>query len=159
MMRSKELASLQTQAFYTAEELRSKSQSEILKLWFELQSSTATITDTRGRPVRTARFDGSTYDYNRDHNRLENQLQQVREYLEDGVPSGLQEISRYTRIPMQSVSARIRDLRKPKFGGYTIVRTHVYGGYFHYAMLLDDETGEPIRNAPDHESAKVSERD
>ena len=64
-------------------------------------------------------FDGSTYNAGQDWHRLTKQLDRVRGYmLEHGGWRTLREISVATGHPEASVSARLRDLRKPKFGGY-----------------------------------------
>jgi hypothetical protein len=67
-------------------------------------------------------FDGETYDPERDHERLTGQLARVRLLVLDGVWRTLEEIGAITGDPAQSVSARLRDLRKPKFGGYVVER-------------------------------------
>ena len=36
------------------------------------------------------------------------------------------------------ISARLRDLRKPRFGGYTVERRRVDGGLFEYRILLEE---------------------
>lgn len=35
-----------------------------------------------------------------------------------------------------SISARLRDLRKPNFGGYTVERRRVEGGFYEYRVKL-----------------------
>lgn len=75
------------------------------------------------------KFDGETCDDKLDGPRLRHQLERVREYMLAIFPTwkSLSEISvelgrlyPCTRFPEASVSARLRDLRKPKFGGYTV---------------------------------------
>jgi hypothetical protein len=67
-------------------------------------------------------FDGETYEPTLDHSRLARQLTAVRLAMSDGLPHTLAELSRITGAPSASVSARIRDLRKPKFGGHVVHR-------------------------------------
>ena len=52
----------------------------------------------------------------------------------DGKPRTLAEISAATGDPQASVSARLRDLRKEKFGGYIVTRTYIADGIFTYAL-------------------------
>jgi hypothetical protein len=66
--------------------------------------------------------DGAPYDRTRDHLRLSAQGQRVRDLIADGVWRTLSEISEATGDPEASVSARLRDLRKPKFGSHRIER-------------------------------------
>jgi len=67
-------------------------------------------------------FDGKTYDPKHDLERLTTQLGRVYDAMERGLWFTLAEISTLTGDPEASVSARVRDLRKKKFGGYTIER-------------------------------------
>jgi uncharacterized membrane protein len=46
----------------------------------------------------------------------------------------LAELARATGYPEASISARLRDLRKPKFGGYTVERQYVERGLFRYRV-------------------------
>lgn len=80
-------------------------------------------------------FDGDTYDHDRDHDRLAVQLGRVRRFMSDGKPHLLRDIARGTGDPEASVSARLRDLRKPKHGGYTIEREYVDRGLWSYRMV------------------------
>lgn len=67
-------------------------------------------------------FDGDTYDRARDHARLEGQLRRVFELMRDGRWRTLAQIAAATTSPEGSVSARLRDLRKPKFGAFRVDR-------------------------------------
>lgn len=73
-----------------------------------------------------ADFDGKTYDPALDKDRLTKQLGRVFSVLKGGAWCTLEAIEQrilwdYGRMDSQAgISARIRDLRKPKFGGYTI---------------------------------------
>lgn len=82
----------------------------------------------------TPRFDGATYDHARDHERLGKQMQAVYEVLRDGGWHTLSELSERTGYPEASISARMRDLRKAKFGGHRIERDYVANGLFRYRM-------------------------
>lgn len=81
-------------------------------------------------------FDGATFSQKRDGARLQKQLEDVRRIMLDGQAHTLEAISRKTGHPQQSVSARIRDLRKPKFGGYRVFRQHVCAGLWKYRLEL-----------------------
>lgn len=80
-------------------------------------------------------FDGETYDPNLDGARLAAQLHEVYRATIDGRWRTLEQIARIVAgkksvplalVPTQSVSARLRDFRKPKFqrklGGFLIVK-------------------------------------
>lgn len=68
------------------------------------------------------KFDGKTYDQVADSKRLGTQLGRVLSVMQGGEWKTLSEISFMTDDPQASVSARLRDLRKPKFGSHDIVR-------------------------------------
>ena len=82
----------------------------------------------------TQHFDGCTYDPARDHDRLAKQLGRVYDYMSDGLWHTLSQIADKTGDPESSVSARLRDLRKPKFGGHPIERRHFVSGIWEYRM-------------------------
>lgn len=75
-------------------------------------------------------FDGETYERSEDRERLYTQLRRVRSVLLEnrGVWFTLEELSKIAYASEASVSARLRDLRKKKFGSYTIERSRVPGG-------------------------------
>ncbi len=79
-------------------------------------------------------FDGETYDPARDHDRLGRQMSAVRALMGDGEWRNLREIATLTGHPEASVSARLRDLRKPSFGGYLVDREYVAQGEHIYRM-------------------------
>ena len=80
--------------------------------------------------------DGSTFDATRDRKRLNKQAQDVFNLMKDGEWRDLSHIALVTDHPEASVSARIRDLRKPKFGGYTVERRRLDGGLFVYRLVI-----------------------
>lgn len=85
------------------------------------------------------RFDGITYDPERDRERLSKQLYSVLEVMKDGQWRTLPELSKATNSPEASVSARLRDLRKPRFGGHSVEREYVKKGLFKYRLILNEE--------------------
>ena len=67
-------------------------------------------------------FDGETYEREKDHHRLTRQLDRVSAVLTDGCWHSLSDLSERTGDPEGSISARLRDLRKEKFGGHDVKR-------------------------------------
>ncbi len=65
-------------------------------------------------------FDGETYDRALDHKRLTGQLGKVYDAMSDHGWYTLAQLRRKTDAPEASISARMRDLRKKKFGGHTV---------------------------------------
>ncbi len=78
---------------------------------------------------RLPHFDGETYEPKLDHERLGQQLGDVKALMSDGHWRPLDEIAATTGHPQASVSARLRDLRKEKFGGWTVERRRVPDGH------------------------------
>ena len=85
-----------------------------------------------GVPVR----DGATYNHQRDGIRLHKQHNRVLAFMRDGLWHSLRDISEATGDPEASVSARLRDLRKPRFGGFSIDRRYVARGLYEYRLLV-----------------------
>lgn len=66
-------------------------------------------------------FDGETFDQDKDGARLTGQMLRVFEVMRDGVYRSPDELM--ALIPDRSsasITARLRDLRKDKFGGHTV---------------------------------------
>lgn len=80
-------------------------------------------------------FDGVTYDAQRDGNRLAAQLDAVRRLMADECWRSLATIATRTGYPEASVSARLRDLRKPRHGSRTVERNHLGNGLWVYRLL------------------------
>lgn len=93
-----------------------------------------TNTLTPHLPSSPLAFDGQTYNAPRDGSRLFAQLERVRSAMAGAGPLSLARISEITGDPLPSVSARLRDLRKAKFGGHTVVRRHVAAGLWTYEL-------------------------
>jgi RIO-like serine/threonine protein kinase len=79
-------------------------------------------------------FDGATYEADRDHDRLGKQMVAVRDMAMNWEWITLQTLAELTGYPEASVSARLRDLRKPKFGSYTVERRYEGGGLWSYRV-------------------------
>ena len=82
-------------------------------------------------------FDGETFEQSRDGERLQAQLDRVHAYIRDGQWHTLKQIALACRSPESSVSARLRDLRKDKFGGHVIERRYVVRGLFEYRLRTE----------------------
>lgn len=65
-------------------------------------------------------FDGSDFQPDHDQKRLTGQLQKLYRLMKDGTFRTLSEIERFTGIPQASASAQLRNLRKPRFGAFTV---------------------------------------
>jgi hypothetical protein len=77
-------------------------------------------------------FDGTTYEPARDRDRLFAQLADVKAFMADGQWHTLGEIAAATGHPQASVSARLRDLRRLKHGGYDVQKRHIKNGLWEY---------------------------
>ena len=80
-------------------------------------------------------FDGGTYDKDRDGSRLSAQIRRVHAFMQDGQWHRLAEIADNCGGTEAGVSARLRDLRKMRFGNHTIEREYVSRGLWHYRLL------------------------
>lgn len=80
--------------------------------------------------------DGDTYSHAKDHARLAVQRLTVYRHMQGARWWTLGELRQVTGFPEASISARLRDLRKPQFGGHTVLRRRVgSGGLFEYRLL------------------------
>ena len=82
-------------------------------------------------------YDGKTYDRPRDQIRLNAQTQRVFDLMKDGSWRTLDRIAMLTGDPEASVSARLRDLRKSRFGGHTVDRQFVERGLYKYRLTIN----------------------
>lgn len=89
-------------------------------------------------------FDGTTYEPKKDKVRLNQQLQLVFDCMKDGKWRSLQEIAGIIKKPEASISARLRDLRKLRFGAHTVERRRRTDSCFEYSLkvLLNQTTQE-----------------
>lgn len=79
--------------------------------------------------------DGETYDPELDHARLNGLALEVWDLMSDQGWRTLERISRATAGSEASVSARLRDFRKPRFGGHTVNRRRLTNGTFEYQVV------------------------
>ena len=91
-------------------------------------------------------FDGETYVPAMDKPRLNAQMTRVMGIMADGKWRTLRDLEAITGDPQASISARLRDLRKAKFGGHTVDRLRISGGTYQYRLTLfvPGEAGEQI---------------
>ena len=68
------------------------------------------------------RADGATYEPEFDEHRLGAQMRRVRAVMVDGEWRTLYELATLVGAPEASVSARLRDLRKRRFGSHVVER-------------------------------------
>ena len=87
-------------------------------------------------------FDGATFDPAQDAERLTSQLERVRDLMLDGRWRTLKQITRAVRGSEAGVSARLRDLRKSRFGGFTVNHQHLGGGVWVYQVIAPARTGQ-----------------
>lgn len=82
-------------------------------------------------------FNGSDYVPARDWLRLNTQVGRVFNCISDGRWRTLDDIAQATGDPHASVSAQLRHLRKPRFGGHTIDKRHIAAGLFEYRLRAE----------------------
>lgn len=87
-------------------------------------------------PGAVGRFNGPDYVHARDAERLTGQLRRVYVAMVDGRWHTLGDLAHLTGDPEASVSAQLRHLRKPRFGGHRIEKRYRGGGLFEYALLV-----------------------
>ena len=95
-------------------------------------------------PVPDGCADGETYEHDRDHNRLALQRVAVWDCIVNGAWWTLAGIAQTTGHPEASVSARLRDFRKEKFGNHIIERRYVEDGLWEY-RVNDPPRRFPVR--------------
>jgi hypothetical protein len=74
-------------------------------------------------------FDGATFDPARDGARLHRQIARIYDLMLDGQWRTVDTIAQLTGDPQPSVSAQLRNLRKPRFGGHDVQRRYHDGVY------------------------------
>ena len=82
-------------------------------------------------------FDGPDYVPERDCKRLTSQLHRVKNAMLSGEWKTLSQLEAEIGSPQSSISARLRDLRKERFGGYIVERKYESNGLFCYRILLE----------------------
>lgn len=82
-------------------------------------------------------FGGATYNAKQDGERLKAQLTAVYHAMQDGKWRTLAQIETLVGAPQPSVSARLRDLRKEKFGAHTVSRKYIGCGLYAYRLEVN----------------------
>lgn len=97
-----------------------------------------------GCPSVIADFDGASFDRQIDGERLGSQLAAVKLYLiqNGGEWYTLARLSFLLGYPEASISARLRDLRKARHGGYEIARRRVGPGRGQWEYSLVSRLGQ-----------------
>jgi hypothetical protein len=98
--------------------------------------------------AKTINFDGESI-MQIDTARLAGQLARVYSLMVDGRYRTLSEIAVQTGCLETSASARLRDFRKAKFGGHTVLPRRVEGvqGLYEYKLVLNQKENDERRNA------------
>lgn len=91
------------------------------------------------------RFNGDDYVASRDDVRLTGQLLRVWNVMCDGSWKTLPQIAEATGDPEASISAQLRHLRKPRFGGHTIEKEYIINGLYRYRLIVNSQGIEKIR--------------
>lgn len=97
---------------------------------------------------------GPCYDEKRDGERLRAQRERIRNYMLaasirnewltlEQISAGL-EMIHGVNFPPASVSAQLRHLRHPEFGGYTLKKRYVGHGLWEYRMLAPVKGQVPL---------------
>jgi len=89
------------------------------------------------KPAPERAFDGDTYDPGRDYIRLHGLLLRVFRFMSDGRWHLLRDIALSCGGTEASCSARLRDLRKQKFGAHDVVREHLGDGLYQYRLIIN----------------------
>ena len=84
-------------------------------------------------------FDGSDYEHERDNQRLSKQQEKIFELMKDGEWRTLRHIAYATNAPEASVSAQLRNFRKPKFGNHTLEKDYKGDGLYYYQLIVNTE--------------------
>ena len=80
-------------------------------------------------------FDGDTYEPALDGPRLTTQFRRVFAFMSDQRWHTLAELALAVAGSEAAVSARLRDLRKPRFGGYLVNRRRLENGLHEYQLI------------------------
>lgn len=86
-------------------------------------------------------FDGATFVPELDRERLTTQFEAVKDLMADGNWRTLQDISDLVQGSIPAISARLRDLRKPRFGGHVVERRRAgdpRNGIFEYRVIMNE---------------------
>lgn len=86
---------------------------------------------------------GPTYDATIDAIRIDSQMRRVLDAMIEGAWVTLAELAYLTHDPESSLSAQLRHLRKPQFGGWIVEKRRRRGqGTWEYRVLAPRPTGQ-----------------
>lgn len=88
--------------------------------------------------------DGDTYDRTKDRWRLNKQHVRIYMVMRDAAWYTLGYISMVTGDPEASISARLRDFRKERFGGHVVERKRVTDGWWEYRLIWNEDVPRPM---------------
>jgi hypothetical protein len=94
--------------------------------------------------MNAQQFDGATFDAPRDEARLGRQLDRVLALMQDGAWRTLRQIADATGGSEAGCSARLRDLKKIRFGAYRVLRLNQGGGLWVYRVLPPLPSGQGV---------------
>lgn len=82
-------------------------------------------------------FDGETYEAGRDYPRLNKQQKRVWDAMIDGRWHTPEALEQATGDRWSSISARLRDFRKDKYGNHDVLREYWGNGQYAYKLSRD----------------------
>ena len=82
-------------------------------------------------------FDGVDYQPELDFVRLTGQMEKIFNLMKDGNWRTLKQIATLTYAPEASVSAQLRNFRKPRFGAHKVNRKRVSKGTYAYQLEVN----------------------
>lgn len=97
----------------------------------------AFMPETFQNGVPSQPFDGKTFEPAKDRVRLTGQYARVFGLMKDGEWRTLANIAAVTLASEAAISARLRDMRKPRFGGHTVLRQRVSAGLWRYRVVVN----------------------
>lgn len=80
-------------------------------------------------------FNGSDYVPARDDARLTVQYRRIFELMKDQQFRSLSDIEEKTQDPQASISAQLRHMRKPRFGGHEVNKRYRGHGLYEYQLI------------------------
>src|SRR5688572_12420258 len=94
------------------------------------------------KPKRKRKFHGADFVESRDQSRLERQIDRIFNVMKDGVWRSVDEIAELTKdettgfaYKATSISAQLRNLKKPENGSHTLNRRHEGNGFYRFQII------------------------
>ena len=82
-------------------------------------------------------FAGESYDQDRDHAQLASLYDRVFNQMSDGQWWTIPRLHLFVGGSENGIAARLRDFRKPQFGGYEVAKRHLGCGLWAYCLILE----------------------